>query len=194
TWLLLILAYPTVMTVSIFLGAVVHALSFTTLHFGSYLEIVGVNLIWFIPAIPAMELIWRGYFTNQLVKLGLKSWQIYLIVTVVWWLWWVPTWNSAMIENYHFAEFEISGITVVVATLFMFFCWSVFYTEAFRLTGSIWPGVITYFFMSVCSLRKFVQEITSENIVFLVLVPAALLGVIGFALSRYERSATTSED
>ncbi|MDO4631868.1 MAG: hypothetical protein Q4A82_06260 [Corynebacterium sp.] len=193
TWLLFILAYPTVITVSIFVGAVVNALSFTMLHLDSYLENVGYNLVWFLPASLAGEVIWRGYFTNQLVKLRLKSWHIYLIVTVVWWLWWVPTWNGTMIKNYHFAEFKISGITVVVATLFMFFCWSVFYTESFRLTRSIWPGVITYFFMSMCSMPEFVQDITSANIVFVVLVPAALLGVIGFTLSRYEEPAHQSE-
>ncbi|MDO4631675.1 MAG: hypothetical protein Q4A82_05240 [Corynebacterium sp.] len=187
TWLLFILAYPTVMTASIFIGAVANALNFTTLNLDSYLDSVGVNLIWFFLATLVGEVIWRGYFTNQLLKLRLRSWHIYLIVAVVWWLWWVPTWDSEMIENYHFAEFKISGIMLVVATLFMFFCWSVFYTEAFRVTGSIWPGVITYFFMSMCSMPDFVQQITSENIVFVVLLPAALLGVIGFVIGRYEQ-------
>ncbi|MDO4631870.1 MAG: hypothetical protein Q4A82_06270 [Corynebacterium sp.] len=187
TYLLFILAYTTVMTVSIVIGFVVNALSFSTLHLEFYLKIVAHNLILFLPAVPAAEIIWRGYLTNQLMKLRLKSWHIYLITTGLWWLWWFPVWNSTMIKNYYFSEFNVPGVTVVVVTLFMFFCWSVFYTEAFRLTRSIWPGMITYFFMSVCNMREFVKEITSADIVFLVLVPSALLGVIGFIIGRHER-------
>ncbi|MDO4631677.1 MAG: hypothetical protein Q4A82_05250 [Corynebacterium sp.] len=194
TWLLFILAYPAVMMVSIFLGAVVNALSFTTLNFNFYLEKVADNLDWFLPVALVGEVMWRGYLTNQLLKLRLRPWHIYLITAGLWWLWWVPIWNSAMIKNYYFAEFKISGIALVVATLFVFFCWSVFYTEAFRVTRSIWPGVIIYFLMSACGMPEFVKQITSANIVFVVLLPAALLGVIGFAISRYERTATPVDE
>ena len=73
---------------------------------------------------------------------------------------------------------------LAVATIPMFLCWTVFYTEAFRATRSIWSGVITQVFVNAVILRQFAAEIASPNLIVLGLLPAAFLCVIGLLVGR----------
>ena len=180
TYLLLILAYPTALTVALTIGFLANAISFSTLHAAFYLEVVARNLPWLLVTSLVGETLWRGYLTNQLLKLRLR-WQIYLIVAGVWWL---PFWGIMVINNSHIAEFNVTGATMAAATIPMFLCWAVFYTEAFRATRSIWPGVITQVFMNAVTLRQFAAEIASPNLIVLGLLPAAFLCVIGLLVGR----------
>ena len=181
TYLLLILAYPTALAVALIIGFLANAISFSTLHATFYLEVVARNLPWLLVTSLVGETLWRGYLVNQLLKLRLRSWQIYLIVAGVWWVWWLPFWGIMVINNSHIAEFNV---TMAVATIPMFLCWTVFYTEAFRATRSIWPGVITQVFMNAVILRQFAVEIASPNLIVLGLLPAAFLCVIGLLVGR----------
>lgn len=188
TYLLLILAYPTALTVALTIGFLANAISFSTLHAAFYLGVVARNLPWLLVTSLVGETLWRGYLTNQLLKLRLRSWQIYLIVAGIWWVWWLPFWGIMIMNNDHIAEFNVTGATMVAATIPMFLCWAVFYTEAFRASRSIWPGVITQVFMNAVILRQFAAEITSPNLIVLGLLPAAFLCVIGLLVGR---AATT---
>jgi hypothetical protein len=188
TYLLLILAYPTALTVALTIGFLANAISFSTLHAAFYLEVVARNLPWLLITSLVGETLWRGYLTNQLLKLRLRSWQIYLIVAGIWWVWWLPFWGIMIMNNSHIAEFNVTGATMAAATIPMFLCWAVFYTEAFRATRSIWPGVITQVFMNAVILRQFAAEIASPNLIVLGLLPAAFLCVIGLLVGR---AATT---
>ena len=184
TYLLLILAYPTALTVALTIGFLANAISFSTLHAAFYLGVVARNLPWLLVTSLVGETLWRGYLTNQLLKLRLRSWQIYLIVAGIWWVWWLPFWGIMMMNNDHIAEFNVTGATMAAATIPMFLCWAVFYTEAFRASRSIWPGVITQVFMNAVILRQFAAEITSPNLIVLGLLPAAFLCVIGLLVGR----------
>jgi putative membrane protein len=184
TYLLLILAYPTALAVALIIGFLANAISFSTLHATFYLEVVARNLPWLLVTSLVGETLWRGYLANQLLKLRLRSWQIYLIVAGVWWVWWLPFWGIMVINNSHIAEFNVTGANMAVATIPMFLCWTVFYTEAFRATRSIWPGVITQVFMNAVILQQFAAEIASPNLIVLGLLPAAFLCVIGLLVGR----------
>lgn len=184
TYLLLILAYPTALTIALAIGFLTNAISFSTLHAVFYLKVVARNLPWLLVTSLVGETLWRGYFTSQLLKLRLRSWQTYLIVAGVWWVWWLPFWGIMMMNNDHIAEFNVTGATMVAATIPMFLCWTVFYTEAFRATRSIWPGVITQVFMNTVILRQFAAEIASPNLIVLGLLPAVILCVIGLLVGR----------
>ncbi len=189
TYLLLILAYPTALTIALAIGFLTNAISFSTLHAVFYLKVVARNLPWLLVTSLVGETLWRGYFTNQLLKLRIRSWQIYLIVAGVWWVWWLPFWGIMMMNNDHIAEFNVTGTTMAAAIIPMFLCWTVFYTEAFRATRSIWPGVITQVFMNAVILRQFAAEIASPNLIVLGLLPAVILCMIGLLVGR---ATTTS--
>ena len=184
TYLVLILAYPTALTVVLTIGFLANAISFSTLHTTFYLEVVARNLPRLLVTSLVGETLWRGYLTNQLLKLRLRSWQIYLIVAGIWWVWWLPFWGIMVMNNSHIAEFNVTGTTMAAATIPMFLCWAVFYTEAFRVTRSIWPGVITQVFVNAVILREFMAEIVSPNLIVLGLLPAAFLCVIGLLVGR----------
>lgn len=184
TYLLLILAYPTALAVALTIGFLANVISFSTLHAAFYLKVVARNLPWLLVTSLVGETLWRGYFTSQLLKLRLRSWQTYLIVAGVWWVWWLSFWGIMMMNNDHIAEFNVTGATMVAATIPMFLCWTVFYTEAFRATRSIWPGVITQVFMNTVILRQFAAEIASPNLIVLGLLPAIILCMIGFLVGQ----------
>lgn len=122
TYLLLILAYPTALAVALIIGFLANVISFSTLHAAFYLEVVARNLPWLLVTSLVGETLWRGYLANQLLKLRLRSWQIYLIVAGVWWVWWLPFWGIMVINNSHIAEFNVTGATMAVATIPMFLC------------------------------------------------------------------------
>ena len=122
TYLLLILAYPTALTVALTIGFLANAISFSTLHAAFYLEVVARNLPWLLVTSLVGETLWRGYLTSQLLKLRLRSWQIYFIVAGVWWVWWLPFWGIMIMNNDHIAEFNVTGATMAAATIPMLLC------------------------------------------------------------------------
>ena len=90
------------------------------------------------------ESVWRGYLTSKLLKLGIKDFWLYIITGGVW-----SCWHMA----YYLVFLPLSDIQSILAVdrLSFFFigivtmtCWTVMYTEIYRLTKSIWPLVILH--------------------------------------------------
>ena len=84
---------------------------------------------------------WRGYLTARLLSLKIKDVWLYLIVGVVWCSWHWPYFFYFIKPEQMFAVFPYDKVTFCVMALVCCISWTVMYTELFRLTKSIWPGV-----------------------------------------------------
>ena len=84
---------------------------------------------------------WRGYLTARLLSLKIKDVWLYLIVGVVWCSWHWPYFFYFLKPEQLFAVFPYDKVTFCIMALVCCTSWTVMYTELFRLTKSIWPGV-----------------------------------------------------
>ena len=87
------------------------------------------------------ESAWRGYLTARLLSLKIKGVWLYLIVGVVWCSWHWPYFFYFVKPQQLFAVFPYDKVTFCLMALVCCISWTVMYTELFRLTKSIWPGV-----------------------------------------------------
>ena len=87
------------------------------------------------------ESAWRGYLTARLLSLKIKGVWLYLIVGVVWCSWHWPYFFYFVKPQQLFAVFPYDKVTFCLMALVCCTSWTVMYTELFRLTKSIWPGV-----------------------------------------------------
>lgn len=145
-YLVSFLVYPLVTIIVIFLGLMTQGIRVTdvkvefTVYLGILLTQIGTQFIKNI----FEESVWRAYLTNQLIKLKLSDLKLYLLVGFIWWIWHLPYIMKFLSEREiqntlpvgRFAFFLIGMITVA--------CWTVMYTEIFRLTKSVWPLVIMH--------------------------------------------------
>lgn len=90
------------------------------------------------------ESVWQGYFTAELVDRRVRDSGVYLGTGLVWALWHVPYWL------YFLPEEEVRKVLDVPRGVFalrlgsVVVAWAVPYAELFRLSGSIWPGVLMH--------------------------------------------------
>lgn len=90
------------------------------------------------------ESVWQGYFTAELIDRRVPDAGVYLGTGLVWALWHVPYWL------YFLPQEEARKILDVPRGLFalrlgcVVVAWAVPYAELFRLSGSLWPGVLMH--------------------------------------------------
>jgi len=90
------------------------------------------------------ETAWRGFLTSQLLKLNLNDWKLYLIIGCVWTAWHIPYYLAFLPETDLQAVMPVSRSVYVVVAFSTFLCWTVMFTELFRVTKSVWPCVILH--------------------------------------------------
>lgn len=87
------------------------------------------------------EFAWRGYLTPKLIELKVNDWLIYVIVGLVWALWhaayFLVLMPDAYFETMSRVFYTWSGCVIMV-------CWAVMFVELYRITRSVWPGVLMH--------------------------------------------------
>jgi len=139
-----VVAFPAVTFLSIsiarWLGlADVSAFSAAT-YFPAFLSLLAVN----IGKNIFEESVWRGYLTAKLIRIRLSDLQIYLIAGLVWGLWHLPYYLAFLPEADMQVVLPVSRVTFAVLAVITMLFWSVFFTELFRLSCSIWPLVLVH--------------------------------------------------
>jgi len=89
------------------------------------------------------EFAWRGYLAPKLIGLNAKDWLVYSISGLVWALWHAP-YYLVFLGDEVFASIHISRGGFVLLGIAVMMCWNVMYVELFRITKSIWPGILMH--------------------------------------------------
>ena len=198
-YLISFLVYPLVTIIVIFLGLMTQGIRVTdvkvefTAYLGILLTQVGTQFIKNI----FEESVWRAYLTNQLIKLKLSDLKLYLLVGFIWWIWHLPYIMKFLSEREiqntlpvgRFAFFLIGMITVA--------CWTVMYTEIFRLTKSVWPLVIMHTMedavINPLRLLGFVSVEKNQAFLFSLsvgMIPTILYLLVGLAIRKWRKNSS----
>jgi len=87
------------------------------------------------------EFAWRGYLTPKLIALKLNDWWIYLISGLVWALFHVAYYLFFLPDSYFVT---VSRVALTFIAILIMLCWNVMFVELYRLTKSVWPGVLMH--------------------------------------------------
>lgn len=139
-----VLIFPVVTAIILVIGATTKWIDLSALNLKVLVGVfLGTLIINFIKNIFE-ETVWRGFLTSQLIKLNLKDWKLYLIVGSVWGIWHVPYYLFFLSGTDMQAVLPVNRSIFVVVAVITMICWSVMYTELYRVTKSIWPCVILH--------------------------------------------------
>ena len=145
-YLISILIYPVVTLTVLLLGLITQSIKFPSVNIG-IAAYTGVLLIQiasqFIKNIFE-ESVWRSYLTNQLLKLKLSDLKIYLLVGFIWWIWHLPYILIFLSESEIKNTLPVDRLTFFLIGMVVVACWTIMYTEIFRITKSMWPAVIMH--------------------------------------------------
>jgi hypothetical protein len=86
----------------------------------------------------------HSYLTSQLLKLNLNDWKIYLIVGGTWGIWHLPYYLVFLPETDLQTVLPGSRATITVFMIITMVCWAVMFIELYRVTKSIWSGVVLH--------------------------------------------------
>ena len=195
-YLISFLVYPVITLTVVLLGLITKGISFSNVNIGimAYIGILLTQIaIQFIKNIFE-ESVWRAYLTNQLLKLKLSDLRLYLLVGFIWWVWHLPYIMLFLSESEIQKTLPVGRVTFFLIGTIVVTCWTVMYTEIFRITESVWPLVIAHTMEdAVINPLLLLGIVTIEkNYIFLFslsvgIIPTVLYLIIGLFLRRWRK-------
>ena len=195
-YLISILIYPVVTLTVLLLGLITQSIKFSSVNIG-ITTYIGVLLIQiasqFIKNIFE-ESVWRSYLTNQLLKLKLSDLKIYLLVGFIWWIWHLPYILIFLSESEIKNTLPVDRLTFFLIGTVVVTCWTIMYTEIFRITKSIWPAVIMHTMedavINPLLLLGIVSVEKSQALLFSLsvgIIPTILYLIIGLSIRKWRK-------
>ena len=140
-YLVSILIYPLITIITVCLGLLLDCIFVSAIKWSALFTIIAISIgSNFIKNIFE-EFSWRGYLTPKLIELKVNDWLIYLISGLIWALWHSAYYLIFLPDNYF--EFNSRVETLLIGCVLMV-SWSIMYVEIYRLTNSVWPGVLMH--------------------------------------------------
>jgi len=141
-WYLLAFAiYPVVTTLTIGTAWLLGFVEFSHFEINTLISLMAVVVIGSFVKNIFEEFSWRGYLTPKLIEIRLNDWLIYLISGLVWALWHVP-YYLVFLPDEVFGS--LSRVGYIWTGCIIMVCWTVMYVEIYRLTKSVWLGVLMH--------------------------------------------------
>lgn len=195
-YLISFLVYPLVTMIVIFLGLMTQGIRVTdvkvefTAYLGILLTQIGTQSIKNI----FEESVWRAYLTNQLIKLKLSDLKLYLLVGFIWWIWHLPYIMKFLSEREIQNTLPVGRFTFFLIGMITVACWTVMYTEIFRITKSVWPLVIMHTMedavISPLLLLGFVSVEKNQAFLFSLsvgMIPTILYLTVGLVIRKWRK-------
>lgn len=195
-YLISFLVYPLVTMIVIFLGLMTQGIRVTdvkvefTAYLGILLTQIGTQFIKNI----FEESVWRAYLTNQLIKLKLSDLKLYLLVGFIWWIWHLPYIMKFLSEREIQNTLPVGRFTFFLIGMITVACWTVMYTEIFRITKSVWPLVIMHTMedavISPLLLLGFVSVEKNQAFLFSLsvgMIPTILYLTVGLVIRKWRK-------
>jgi uncharacterized membrane protein YsdA (DUF1294 family) len=143
-YLTAILIYPLTTGLVLLLGSSTGWIHFENfrieLYFSTFLNFILINFIknFF------EEAVWRGYLTEQLLKIKTKDLWLYLIVGGVWGAWHLPYYLHFLPDSEIYQVLPVSSMYFALWAIVSMIGWSVMFVELYRITQSVWPVVVLH--------------------------------------------------
>lgn len=138
-YLISVLAYPVMMTLTLFIGAITSITSVSGFSMMPYLTTALTALpIFFVFAIFE-EFGWRGYLVPKLAAIGINKYLMHAIVAIVW-----ATWHLPFIQELTWLYTSEDLATFIPRLYLGAFAFSLLYDEIRIITGTFWPAVLLH--------------------------------------------------
>lgn len=137
-----------------------------------------------------------GYLTSQLVKLNFNDWKIYLTVGIVWGMWHIPYYLVFLPETDMQVVLPVSRTIFSIISIITMICWAVMFIELYRVTNSIWPGVVLHMvedsLINPLVISGFISIAAGKEILISPItgiITSILYLLVGFGIRAYRRQA-----
>ncbi len=143
-YLIAVLIFPVVTAIVLIIGATTKWIDLSAFDLRPFILLFSSTLLFTFIKNIFDGTPFYGYLTSQLIKLNLNDWKIYLIVGSLWGIWHAPYCLVFLPETDIQAVLPVSRATLFIVLIITMICWSVMFIELFRVTKSIWPGVLSH--------------------------------------------------
>ena len=143
-YLIAALIFPVVTAIVLTIGAITKWIDSSALDLKPFILLFSSTLLinFIIDIFDGVPL--YGYLTSQLVKLNLTDWKIYLTVGSLWGIWHAPYYLVFLPEADIQKVLPVSRAIFFIVSILTMICWAVMFIELYRVTKSIWPGVVLH--------------------------------------------------
>jgi len=143
-YLIALLIFPVVTAIVLIIGVATNWIDVSALDLRLFIPVFysGLLLNFIIDIFDGPPL--YGYLSSQLDKLHLNDWKIYLIVGGLWGIWHAPYVLFFLSETDIQAVLPVSLGIFFIVFMITIVSWGVMYIELYRVTQSIWPGVLLH--------------------------------------------------
>lgn len=143
-YLIAALIFPVVTAIVLTIGAITKWIDSSALDLRPFILLFSSTLLinFIIDIFDGVPL--YGYLTSQLVKLNLTDWKIYLTVGSLWGIWHAPYYLVFLPETDIQTVLPVSRAIFFIVSIVTMICWAVMFIELYRVTKSIWPGVVLH--------------------------------------------------
>ena len=179
--------FPIIFIIVLVLGYITNWTDMSKLDIGRIMFVfLGVFVGSFIKNIFE-ECAWRGFLTERLIKLKISDGFMYFITAIIWFMWHIPYYLVLLSSN-GTSENRIKLLIIAFITLG---CWSMMFTELYRLTRSIWPCVVLHATVNSLVVINDYISISSGKGLFLSydtgIISLAICICVGICLRRYRK-------
>ncbi|MDD2614816.1 MAG: CPBP family intramembrane metalloprotease [Methanosarcina sp.] len=143
-YLIAALIFPVVTAIVLTIGAITKWIDSSALDLRPFILLFSSTLLinFIIDIFDGVPL--YGYLTSQLVKLNLTDWKIYLTIGSLWGIWHAPYYLVFLPETDIQTVLPVSRAIFFIVSIVTMICWAVMFIELYRVTKSIWPGVVLH--------------------------------------------------
>ncbi len=196
-YLIAALIFPVVTTIVLIIGATTRWIDLSAFDLRSFILLFFSTLLinFIIDIFDGTPL--HGYLTSQLIKLNFNDWKIYLIVGGLWGVWHAPYYLVFLSETDIQAVLPVSRTIYFVISVVTMVCWAVMFIELFRVTKSIWPGVVLHMvedsLINPLILLGYVSIAAGKEILISPIngiIPTILYLLVGLGIRAYRRQTS----
>lgn len=193
-YLVSLLAYPVAIILTLLLGSLVSATSFSGFSMSSYIQATLPAMVIFFFFALFEEVGWRGYLAPKMYSLGINPFLAHALVAVVWASWHLP-------YIHELSLYTTEGLVSYIPRLYIgAFAFSIVYGEIRILTATFWPAVLMHWvgnsianplvagFVSFSAGREYLGSVGVDGVIMI-----AIFGMLGVALNRWRSRETITE-
>jgi hypothetical protein len=190
------LVFPVVTAIVLIIGVITNWIDLSSFDFGPLVLVFSSTLLFnFIKNIFDGTPLF-SYLTPRLVKLNFNDWKIYLTVGGVWGIWHIPYFLVFLPETDVQAVLPVSRTIITIFMIIILILWSVMFIELYRVTQSIWPGVVLHMvedsLINPLVISGFISIAAGKEILIspiIGIITSILYLLIGLGIRTYRRRA-----
>ena len=135
-----------------------------------------------------------SYKSTFKTEVNLSDLKIYLLLGFIWWIWHLPYILIFLSESEIKNTLPVDRLTFFLIGTVVVTCWTIMYTEIFRITKSIWPAVIMHTMedavINPLLLLGIVSVEKSQALLFSLsvgIIPTILYLIVGLSIRKWRK-------